>query len=723
MHSRVAAVKAPCTHNRRRVTGSSGRRREGGESERQRPNMSRHFFYSAVLLLLVVMMCCGSEGSHAVQSNLKDAQMPQWADIFVSGKTQVLAKNGTEIGVKYSFLSPSLVSAGGVMAAIAEGTLLRDRTAILFQTDIVAGYLNPAWDWSALVAEVNDGQWRAYTVLHTKNETKLVGVARHPTTIAKGNEVFLLVGTHEEAHDDGEQEWKMKDGDIKLFVGDGQPSTDGKQSGTISWGSPKSILNQKTLPTQNELEIFPSGGGVGVLMENGTLVFLLAGIDVNHERFNRITYSTNDGDTWEFPEGMPPAECFGSCITEWDEGQILMIAECADGRKVYESRDMGRTWTEAVGVLPGVWVNRQSGARWSMDSSVRSIITATIEEVKLMLYTQERFLSAEKKWKALYLWVTDNNRTFHFGPLFVENVAGRTLGSVLRYSDDALHLLNEGATGSVRTVSLARLTRELETIKSIVETWKRLDASLSKSSIPTDGLVGLLSNAASGDTWIDDYRCANATVTKATKVENGFKFTEPGSKAVWPVNSWEDNNYYGFVNDLFTLVATVSIDQVPSESTPLLGAILGDTGGKFIGLSYSMNKTWETVFNGTKAQKGTWEPGEEYQVALMLKDGNKGSVYVNGVVVGSSETLPTPETRGGEISHFYIGGDKGGSGGALEVKNVFLYNRPLSVDELKMFKKRGDGSVRADVSRVLLLLLLGCGPCGLTENRSEEFLP
>ncbi|EKG03699.1 trans-sialidase, putative, partial [Trypanosoma cruzi] len=38
MPSRVAAVMAPRTHNRRRVTGSSGRRREGRESERQRPN-------------------------------------------------------------------------------------------------------------------------------------------------------------------------------------------------------------------------------------------------------------------------------------------------------------------------------------------------------------------------------------------------------------------------------------------------------------------------------------------------------------------------------------------------------------------------------------------------------------------------------------------------------------------------------------------------------------
>ncbi|KAF8285756.1 trans-sialidase, putative, partial [Trypanosoma cruzi] len=60
MLSRAAAVKAPRTHNRRRVTGSSGRRREGRESELQRPNMSRRVFTFTVLLLPFMMICCGS---------------------------------------------------------------------------------------------------------------------------------------------------------------------------------------------------------------------------------------------------------------------------------------------------------------------------------------------------------------------------------------------------------------------------------------------------------------------------------------------------------------------------------------------------------------------------------------------------------------------------------------------------------------------------------------
>ncbi|EKF27359.1 trans-sialidase, putative [Trypanosoma cruzi marinkellei] len=706
MLSRVEAVKAPRTYNRRRVTGSSGRRREGRKSERQRPNMSRHHFYSAVLLLLVVMMCCGSGGAHAVQSNSKDTQMPQWADIFVSGKTLVLAKDGSEAGVKDSFGAPSLVSAGGVMAVITNGFFKRG-SIFLRQSDIIAGYLNPAWDWSSLVAEVSKATWRAYTVFHAANETELVGSAQYPTTIAKENKVFLLMGTSEKKYASATKNWTTENRDIKLIVGEPKPSKERGRSGTISWGDPKSILKPITPKTQDELNFVPSGGA-GVLMKNGTLVFLLGATNETQHRFTRITYSTDDGDTWEFPEGTLPTDCLAFSNTEWDEGQILLIAECVDGRRVYESRDMGRAWTEAVGILPGFWVYRRSGARWEIDFSVGSIITATIEEVKLMLYVHKRYISAEKKEKGLYLWVTDNKRMFHFGPLFVDSVLSESISYTLLYSDGALQLARYTYTIPMNFVSLARLTEELETIKSTLRTWKRLDASFYESSTPTDGLVGLLSNAASGDTWFDDYRCVNAKVTKATKVHNGFKFTEPGSKAVWPVNSWEDNNYYGFVNNEFTLVATVSIHQVPSESTPLLGASLGDTGGKkFIGLSYDEKGRWETVFNGAKAaQESSWKPGEEYQVALTLTDGKKGSVYVNGVVGGSSEPLPTPETRGGEISYFYIGGDEGGSGGALVVRNVFLYNRPLSVDELKMVTKK-DGSVRAGVSRVLLLLLLG----------------
>ncbi|EKG08601.1 trans-sialidase, putative [Trypanosoma cruzi] len=165
-----------------------------------------------------------------------------------------------------------------------------------------------------------------------------------------------------------------------------------------------------------------------------------------------------------------------------------------------------------------------------------------------MLYIQRGYASGEKEANALYLWVTDNNRTFHVGPLFVENAVSQTLVNALLYSDGALHLLQRRDNNKGGAFSLARLTEELSTINSTLSTWAQLDAFFSKSSTPTAGLVGFLSNAASGDTWNDEYRCVNASVTKAAKVKNGFKFTGPGSMATWPVNIPGDNNQYSFVN-------------------------------------------------------------------------------------------------------------------------------------------------------------------------------
>ncbi|RNE97688.1 group II trans-sialidase superfamily, partial [Trypanosoma conorhini] len=259
------------------------------------------------------------------------------------------------------------------------------------------------------------------------------------------------------------------------------------------------------------------------------------------------------------------------------------------------------------------------------------------------------------------------------------------------------------------------LTEELGTITSVLGTWAKQDSAFSKSSVPTAGLVGFLSDASSDETWDDAYRCLNAVVTNGKKVKNGFEFTGPESGGMWPVNMWQYGNVYGFVNYAFTLVATATIQQVPKESAPLLGASLEDYGStKFVGLAYTAAKKWETVFNGAATAPigggGDWEPGKEYQVALMLQ-GNKGSVYVDGELVGSSEALPTPEARSYKVSHFYFGDDEGGS---VTVTNVFLYNRPLSATELKILNdaygnSTGDSSMRADGAWVLLLLL----PLGL----------
>ncbi|RNC41406.1 trans-sialidase, partial [Trypanosoma cruzi] len=169
MLSRVAAVKAPRTHNRRRVTGSSGRRRERRESEPQRPNMSRRVFTSAVLLLLVVMMCSSGGASNTATSNSGNVQLPHTVDLFLPNQTLVVSKDGRSQGTKRdAFVSPSLVSAGGVIAAFAEGrmeTEYQGGPSIKPSSDVVAEYIDAAWNWSTLVEKVNKGTWKAHTVV------------------------------------------------------------------------------------------------------------------------------------------------------------------------------------------------------------------------------------------------------------------------------------------------------------------------------------------------------------------------------------------------------------------------------------------------------------------------------------------------------------------------------------------------------------------------------
>ncbi|PWV04342.1 putative trans-sialidase, Group II [Trypanosoma cruzi] len=700
MLSRVAAVKAPRTHNRCRVTGSRGRRREGRESELQRPSMSRRVSTSAVLLLLVVMMFCSTCGAIAARENdgnsdLRSVQELQWVDLFVPQTTPVLPEGGGTPGTKRdAFVSPSLVSAGGVIAAFARGKInaqyAADGKVIKpLSSDVFAEYIDSAWDWSTLVEKVSESTWKAHTVLDTTDGTNRVGVVLNPTTTTKGNKVFLLAASYDRLNQsDGIWNWDSLD--LKLVVGEVTKPTASEPSGWITWGPPTS-LNQTTLKTPKAgLKDFASSGGSGVVLEDGTIVFsLMAMSKENGDVYSMITYSKDNGSTWSLSEGISPVNCTEPRITEW-EGSLLMVVDCESSQRVYESRDMGTTWTEAIGTLPGVWVNSQSEDYPDVSLHVEALITATIEGRKVMLYIQRGNFSGEGNATALYLWVTDNNRSFYVGPVAVDNAAKWELASSLLYSDGKLHLLQRRDSGEGSVISLSRLTEELKKIESVLSTWAQNDAFFSSLSIPTAGLVAVLSNAsASDDTWNDEYLFLNATVTNAKKVEDGFQLTEPDSRVIWSVNTPDDNVRHVSLSHNFTLVATVTIEKAPSEEAPLLGAILGDTNSPHtMGILYTANKTWETIFKyetKTTTESGTWELKKEYQVALMLQ-GNKSSVYVDGKSLGEEEALLTSGMPL-ELAGFCIGAC-GMKNSPVTVKNVFLYNRPLNPTEMTAIKDR-----------------------------------
>ncbi|RNE95677.1 group II trans-sialidase superfamily [Trypanosoma rangeli] len=651
--------------------------------QRHMLNMPLHMFSYSALLLFLLLICFASTAVHAEEkSTPKDVQPAKDANLFVPRRS-IVETQGQTRAWKY-LVSPSLASAGGVLVAFA-----KSYTMLAYPTygpnwpmsyDVVAGYIDPAENWSSFVDEVRLNTWKTYSIFRTallEEHNNGVRYAYAPTTIAKGNRIFILVGGYNQKYDASSKRWIAPSRGFDFFVGEVT------QDKVIQWGEPTSLLPQmEPFAKQRGVEQFVGSGGPGVVMEDGTLVFPVTVMKTREKYFlSMIIYSKDDGKNWLLSQGMLPPRCTDPLIVEWEQGQLLMIVQRYLLSRVYESRDMGATWRRAVRILTRVQP-RFISHMFPTDAGVKALITATIAGKKLMLYTQKGILPEEMMANMLCIWATDNNRTFHVGCISRDRKDGLGSDNTLLYSKNTLHLLQARSDHTASSMLFTSLPEQLKTITSVLETWAKMDSFLSNSSVPTAGLVGFLSDASGEGTWNDAYRCVNATVRNAEKVENGFKFTGFGSYAMWPVNMWKHRNVHGFVDYEFTLVVTVTINEVPNRGFSLVHASLGEGEiTTFVGLSYTMKKRWGTVFNGITriTRNSTWEPGKEYQVALMLQ-GNEGSVYVDGVLVESSDTLPTLKSRRQDISHFYFGGGKNSS---VTIKNVFLYNRQLSKQELK----------------------------------------
>ncbi|PBJ77344.1 trans-sialidase [Trypanosoma cruzi cruzi] len=731
MLSRVAAVKAPRTHNRRRVTGSSGRRREGGESEPQRPNMSRHLFYSAVLLLIVVMMC--------------DTGRAAQADVPASGPGSSLRKHFVWRDKKEeekvsSLYFPSLLDVNGKVFAVAEAQLEDGKSH--FFPGIASKLLELSGETPKELATANvkaktlekcsseEGKCPSQSTNSAGSQSFHSVHVDRPTTVVKGNEIYMLAGTYIREN-------------FAVCQGKADTASWGLLlvKGNVSEEQGKGIVWEDTdgLPCTSYVGLYESwpqltgSGGSGIKMEDGTLVFPLEavkgdGIESEEEKrkntnVSLILYSSKDAKNWTLSKGMSAYGCSDPSVVEWkkEDKKLMMMTACDDGRRrVYEIGDKGESWTEALGTLSRVWSNTQDeGAK-----GVRSgFITATIGGddkrnvmlVTLPVYAKEAVTGGNGKGK-LHLWLTDNTHIVDIGPVSDDDAAASSLlyksGKDGDNEKEELIALYEKKKGFGYSQSLVMvsvlLTAQLQRVKEVLETWKKVDQTVSKlcpsesaakdtspgnacSTVKiTDGLVGFLSGNFSENTWRDEYLGVNATVKNkdgAKKADNGVEFK--GAWAEWPVGSQGENQLYHFANYNFTLVATVSIHGEPtSGSVPLIGVRAGSDGvNKLMELSYETGKKWRALCgDGTTAEhSSTWEAEKTYQVAIVLRNGNQGSVYVDGqrVCVSVQSNLANTESKG--ISHFYIGGDGGSAENtvgdedvSVTVSNVLLYNRPLT---------------------------------------------
>ncbi|ESS61812.1 trans-sialidase [Trypanosoma cruzi Dm28c] len=713
MLSRVAAVKAPRTHNRRCVTGSSGRRREGRESEPQRPNMSRHLFFSAVALLIVVMMCCNAGGAAEGPEQASERNY-KWKDIK------------DEEGVTVESLgAPGLLNVGNDVFAVAEAQCKKD--SVIFTG--VASQIITKDNANKPVEVLNEMKDTQFLEDGTSADPKKKVDVSRPTTVMKGSDIYMLVGKYSPAgvvvppKNDAE--------DCGLLLVKGEVSDQSNKR--IKWSDANAVPHASVGEQLESLTELIGSGGSGVHTDDGRLMFPVEGTKKgeapnNEKAVSLLIYTSDNAASWKLSKGMSDGGCSDPSVVEWGEEdkKLIMMTACDDGRRrVYESGDMGESWTEALGTLSRVWGNKKGEEAKGVRSG---FITPRIDGddnrnvmlVTLPVYSKE----VDKKEKGeLHLWLTDNTHIVDIGPVSDDDAAASSLlyksGKDGDNGKEELIALYEKKKGddekpSPGMVSVL-LTEQLQRVKDVLATWKKVDDTVSKlcpssadveDALPgnacsttvkiTDGLVGFLSGNFSDGTWRDEYLGVNATVNTnegAEKAKNGVTFKGRGAGAQWPVGSQGENQLYHFANYNFTLVATVSIDKVPEGNTdiPLIGARWeGQEENNVFGLSYDKEGKWKLSCGGgqNKEHSSDWEPGTTHQVAIVLQNEKQGSAYVDDILVGNAQcNLQDMDSKA--VSHFYIGGDGGAKsdsesrgGVSVTVTNVLLYNRPLSTAEI-----------------------------------------
>ncbi|PBJ78620.1 trans-sialidase [Trypanosoma cruzi cruzi] len=739
MLSRAAAVKEPRTHNRCRVTGSSGRRREGGESERQRPNMSRHLFCSAVLLL-VVMICCGSGGAASTDKTLTDLELS-------TRKLFVWRETTDEETVIFFFFS-SLVEVNGDVFAVAEAHCKEgeegDFTGIASKLLALTGEQpRKELDKNKMKTQVlrecssDDEKCAKQAVDETDSESGAQAHVSKPTTVVHGSDIYMLAGTYNlddaAAEEDITDEWGLL-----LARGNVSIDEDGRNK-RIYWTDVDALPITTNTEQYGYVRALTGGGGSGVKMNDGTLVFPMEGEDyrmmeVDEENTAGGGYSVSlfiyfpDNKSGKLSKGMSEGGCSDPSVVEWEKDKLMMMTACDDGRRrVYESGDKGDSWTEALGTLSRVWGNNQKRHEWGVKSGfIKATLGGDGERRKSMLvtlpvYSKEKG-KEEKEKSELHLWLTDNTHIVDIGPVSGkdDDVAASFLlyksgGNGDNNNEELIALYEKKGNEDTPSHDMvtARLTAQLEKVKEVLKTWKKVEERVSQlcanliaqkvtstgtactAAIPTDGLVGFLSDNFSENTWSDEYLGVNATVNNkegATKAFDADGVTFRGAWAEWPVGKQGENQLYHFANYNFTLVATVSIDGEPTEGNiPLMGVkrMKGDSENPvLLELSYNKEKKWILLCGDgkTKELKSTWESEKTQHVVILLRNGSQISAYVDGQRVGGDAQCKLKNADSKEISHFYIGGDgdktRSQEGVSVTVTNVLLYNRPLSSEEI-----------------------------------------
>ncbi|RNE97479.1 trans-sialidase, partial [Trypanosoma cruzi] len=303
--------------------------------------MSRRVFASAVLLLVVMLGCGSCAAGIAVPS---PSPLFKWRGIT----------DGDGVTVE-SLGAPSLLKVGSDVFAVAEAQCKKMIGGFRF-TGVASQLLTPK---TADTPEELFSDALTKTQLLEENDSKFIkkklDVSR-PTTAVRGSDIYMLVGACNEVATSGEDVSVTESG---LLLIKGSVNTEGTSSNNIDWEFTETPPFSGDAQSDSWTRLIGSGGS-GVKMKDETLVFPVectkkaeGDAEVDVKTVSLIIYSKDNTD-WKLLQGMPDGGCGVPSVVEW-EGKLMMMTACDDGRRrVYESGDMGESWTEALGTLSRV---------------------------------------------------------------------------------------------------------------------------------------------------------------------------------------------------------------------------------------------------------------------------------------------------------------------------------------------------------------------------------
>ncbi|EAN81258.1 trans-sialidase, putative, partial [Trypanosoma cruzi] len=315
MLSRVAAVMAPRTHNRRRVTGSGGKRKGGREREQQRPNVSRHLFHSAVLILLVVL--CGSGAAHTVQTKTD-------VDPFTGiGWTSPQWEGSTEGNEKFfSLRVPSLVEVNSAVFVVAEAQCREDDEGCS-RAGIASRHLDLTDDNPKEILTTNTSLLMPFPKGAATGTAKAKESMR-PTTVVAGDSVYMLLRNQSFTTSEGKSA-TARDWGLLLVKG----SVSGGNE--ITWNETHAVTfgnDEYAAKFSTQLD---SGGGSGIKTRDGTLMFPMQATDEDGKTSLLSMRFDKSEKKWRLSHQTVGDGCRDPTIVEWGEDRLLIMASCEQG--------------------------------------------------------------------------------------------------------------------------------------------------------------------------------------------------------------------------------------------------------------------------------------------------------------------------------------------------------------------------------------------------------